>query len=111
MELEEALDRRQRLRRLGGLPQQVRALELRLLRQHGAGGAAFETLVELDRLLVGAGRLLLLGFGVEPFGGPLGRVLLADRVAASQPEGGQRDRRHCQPGTKGHSGHRGKGVG
>ena len=45
VQLDEAVERRQGLHLVAALPEQVGELELRLLGEHGAGGAALEALV------------------------------------------------------------------
>ena len=70
MQLEEALDRRQSLRLLARLPQQVGPFDLRLLREQRAGGAALDALVQLDRALVVAERGLFLGLCIQSLGAP-----------------------------------------
>ena len=72
VQLDEALQHRQRLGLLAAAPQHVGALDLRLLRQRRAGGAAFEALVELGGLVVGAGRGLVLASEYNFSGRPVG---------------------------------------
>ena len=65
VQLDEAVERRQRLRLLAAFQRHVGALDLGLLGEQRAGGAAFEPLVSLIALLVVAERGFFLGFGIE----------------------------------------------
>jgi hypothetical protein len=84
MQLDEALQRGLGLGLLVGLVVGIGLLELGLLRQRRAGGAALEFLEQRDRLVVGARLQFILGFGIEPVGAPRADLVVRRRRTAGQ---------------------------
>jgi len=73
----------------------VSLVQLGLLRQRCACGAAFELLVQGDRLFVGARIAFVGGFAVEAVGAPAGGLVNGGGVAAGQGQcHAQRTQRH-----------------